>query len=192
MLTGSLAMNLYATPRMTRDIDLVIELKSGDVSRFVAAFEADYYVLPEALEAAVRSQGMFNVIHREGVVKVDCIVRRHDPHATEEFNRRKEVRIRDFQTVVISKEDLILAKLMWSRQSRSEMQARDIRALMESGYDSAMCYTRSGDWASSNGWKPVPMNDTSPEVEAFYLELLRRLTPEERFIRGALMVRRCP
>jgi hypothetical protein len=31
------------------------------------------------------------------------------------------------------------------------------------------------------------MNDTSPEVEAFYFSLLMKLTPEERFIRGALM-----
>ena len=31
------------------------------------------------------------------------------------------------------------------------------------------------------------MNDTPPEVEAFYRSLLMQLTPEERFIRGALM-----
>ena len=31
MLTGSIAMNYYATPRMTRDIDLVIELNNSKI-----------------------------------------------------------------------------------------------------------------------------------------------------------------
>lgn len=31
------------------------------------------------------------------------------------------------------------------------------------------------------------MNDTSAEVDAFYRSLLMKLTPEERFVRGALM-----
>ncbi|MFN8002097.1 MAG: hypothetical protein U0X75_13895 [Acidobacteriota bacterium] len=41
MLTGSVAMNHYAQPRMTRDIDLVIALKPGDAARIIALFEAD-------------------------------------------------------------------------------------------------------------------------------------------------------
>ena len=31
MLTGSIAMNYYATPRMTRDIDMVIELHNSKI-----------------------------------------------------------------------------------------------------------------------------------------------------------------
>lgn len=30
MLTGSMALNYYAQPRMTRDIDFVVELSGGD------------------------------------------------------------------------------------------------------------------------------------------------------------------
>ena len=30
MITGSLALNHYAQPRMTRDIDLVVDLTSGE------------------------------------------------------------------------------------------------------------------------------------------------------------------
>lgn len=32
MLTGSMAANFYATPRMTRDIDVVIELREAEVN----------------------------------------------------------------------------------------------------------------------------------------------------------------
>src|SRR5437763_7624761 len=38
MLTGSMAMNYYAQPRMTRDIDVVVAIKPNDVDRVVALF----------------------------------------------------------------------------------------------------------------------------------------------------------
>ena len=33
MLTGSMAMNYYAQPRMTRDIDVVVALRPADAAR---------------------------------------------------------------------------------------------------------------------------------------------------------------
>ncbi|HUE80538.1 MAG TPA: hypothetical protein VMM84_00405 [Pyrinomonadaceae bacterium] len=41
MLTGSLALNYYAQPRMTRDIDLVIALEEANTEGFVRLFETD-------------------------------------------------------------------------------------------------------------------------------------------------------
>jgi len=38
MVTGSIAVSYYAVPRMTRDIDLVVELSSGDADRFCDLF----------------------------------------------------------------------------------------------------------------------------------------------------------
>lgn len=38
MLTGSLAMTFYATPRMTRDIDLIIEIRENAADKLVALF----------------------------------------------------------------------------------------------------------------------------------------------------------
>ncbi len=35
MLTGSVAMNYYAQPRMTRDIDVVVALRPADAARVV-------------------------------------------------------------------------------------------------------------------------------------------------------------
>ena len=42
MLTGSMAMNYYAQPRMTRDIDVVIALGPEDVDRIGALFRQDH------------------------------------------------------------------------------------------------------------------------------------------------------
>jgi len=47
MITGSVAMAVYSVPRMTRDIDLVVELKPGDVDKIVDLFSEDCYIDPE-------------------------------------------------------------------------------------------------------------------------------------------------
>lgn len=47
MVSGSLAVNVYTTPRMTRDIDLVISLKGEDVPSFVSAFKDEFYCDPD-------------------------------------------------------------------------------------------------------------------------------------------------
>lgn len=75
MLTGSLAMNYYAQPRMTRDIDLVLELSVERAEVIVRLFAPDYYVSAAAVRDAIARESIFNLIHNESVIKVDCIVR---------------------------------------------------------------------------------------------------------------------
>ncbi len=135
MLTGSMAMNFYAEPRMTRDVDVVIEVQPRDASRILAAFAPDYYIDAESVARATRDEGLFNVIHREWVFKVDCIVRKDTPFRRQEFARRQAVKIGDSETWIVSKEDLILSKLRWGLESRSEYQARDIGNLLRTGCD---------------------------------------------------------
>jgi hypothetical protein len=53
MLTGSLAMNYYAQPRMTRDVDLVLSIGESDTSTIVDLFESDYYVDEVAVARAI-------------------------------------------------------------------------------------------------------------------------------------------
>jgi len=56
MLTGSMAMNYYAQPRMTRDIDVVVAISPDDVSRAVALFRPDYYVSEENIRESIDHQ----------------------------------------------------------------------------------------------------------------------------------------
>ncbi len=68
MLTGSLAMNYYVTPRMTRDIDVVLEVSPQDAARIVKLFEADYYVSNDAVVDAIATATSFNLIHRTAAI----------------------------------------------------------------------------------------------------------------------------
>lgn len=139
MVTGSMAVNFYAVPRMTRDIDLVIELSGRDVDQVAQMFQEDYYLDREMVRRAVRDQAMFNMIHNALVVKVDCVVRKETPYRREEFARRRAVSLDGQEVFIVSPEDLILSKLDWAKDSRSQMQLDDVRNLARSvqGLDTA-------------------------------------------------------
>jgi hypothetical protein len=114
MLTGSMAMNYYAQPRMTRDIDVVIAMGPKDVGRVAALFQPDYYVREENIRESVAHESIFNLI-------------------------QQKISIRDFSTFLASKEDLIISKLAWAKDSHSEVQLGDVRNLLDTGYDAAIC-----------------------------------------------------
>jgi len=59
-----------------------------------------------------------------------CLMRRQL-----EFERRRQIKIQDFTNWVVSKEDLIISKLYWARDSRSEIQLRDVKNLLATEYD---------------------------------------------------------
>jgi len=135
MLTGSMAMNYYAQPRMTRDIDVVIALAPSEIEAIIRLFSPEYYVSREAVQQSVAHESIFNVIHQESVIKVDCIVRKKSEYRQTEFARRQPVKILDFTTWIVSKEDLIISKLWWAKDSHSELQLRDVRNLLATGSD---------------------------------------------------------
>lgn len=139
MVTGSIAANFYAVPRMTRDIDIVIELSERDVDRVIQLFQEDYYLDRETVQRAVREQAMFNMIHNTLVVKVDCVVRKEMEYRREEFARRRVVSLDGQDVFIVSPEDLILSKLDWAKESRSPVQLADVRNLIRSvqGLDTA-------------------------------------------------------
>ncbi len=46
MITGSVASIIYGEPRLTHDIDLVIELNKDDAERFAEAFPIEEFYCP--------------------------------------------------------------------------------------------------------------------------------------------------
>jgi hypothetical protein len=137
MLTGSMAMNYYAQPRMTRDIDVVIAIEPEDVHRVAALFHPDYYVSEESIRESIVRESIFNLIHQDSVIKVDCIIRKRSEYRLVEFERRQRISILDFTTFIVSKEDLIISKLFWAKDSHSEIQLGDVKNLLATGYDAA-------------------------------------------------------
>lgn len=147
MVTGSIALSVYAEPRMTRDVDIVIELSASDVDRFVDLFEAEFHGDRDRIRDAVQRRTMFNLIHTKAIVKIDCVVRKDTPFRVEEFRRRRQVEVDGFPLTVVAPEDLVLSKLDWARESRSEVQRRDVRLLLGAQPDLDWVYLRR--WAAA-------------------------------------------
>lgn len=151
MLTGSMAMNYYAQPRMTRDIDLVVKLAPDQADLLISLFEAEYYIDRLAIVKAIAQRSVFNLIHNETIIKSDCIVLKDEQYRQEEFARRRRITLGDFQTWIVTREDLILSKLYWARNSRSELQFRDVKNLLNSDCDMTYLMSR----AENLGVKPL-------------------------------------
>ena len=129
-ISGSMAANYYSVPRMTRDIDIVVELKPAHLKLFVESFRNDFYVEEESIRDEVNRRGMFNLIHKEYAFKVDFIIRKETEFQDSCFKRRREVCLGDYDAWVISPEDLVIAKLLWAKDSLSDLQLRDVKNLL--------------------------------------------------------------
>jgi hypothetical protein len=149
MLTGSMAMMFYAVPRMTRDIDFVVECRSADVPRVLEVFAPDCYVSEEAVKEAVARPGMFNIIHVEWAIKADLVVRRASEYRDLEFSRRRMLAVGDLSVAVVSPEDLIISKLDWARDSASASQYQDVAQLLSTVPDLDLAYLER--WADALG-----------------------------------------
>jgi hypothetical protein len=64
-----------------------------------------------------------------------------------EFSRRRLVQLGHESIWIVTREDLILSKLVWSVASGSELQRRDVQSLLEGDCDAA--YLRR--WAENLG-----------------------------------------
>jgi predicted nucleotidyltransferase len=188
MITGSIAANFYAVPRMTRDIDIVVELSPEGIGKFILAFERDHYLEPETVREAVKNRGMFNLIHDRHIVKVDFVVRKDTPYRSREFARRKKISIDGQKVSVVAPEDLILSKLAWAKDSKSEVQLRDVQNLLQSVKKLGPALpgplgktVGSGIPISGN----QPMKDTSDAMERRYRDTLLKRSGAERLKMGA-------
>lgn len=147
MLTGSFAMTYYGQPRMTRDLDLVVAVAQDDVDAVVAVFSPEFYIDAEDVKGAVASQKLFNLMHYATGIKVDLIVRKSAEYRQVEFSRRQPVEIRGIRTWIVTREDLILSKLVWAKEADSELQRRDVRMLLDQTVD----WTYLDRWAARLG-----------------------------------------
>lgn len=136
MLVGSMALVHYAMPRATVDIDIVVEISPENIDKFIAEFETDYYIPINRVKQAARRKGMFNLLNNQTILKIDCIVLKDGEFDKNAFARRRKVDYAgEFDVWIISREDLILAKLNWAKNTKSERQLLDVASVIRNGFD---------------------------------------------------------
>ena len=74
-VTGSVAGSAYGEPRMTNDIDIVVDISPDDVDRVARAFPISAFYFPPVevvvVELRRAQRGHFNVIHHDTGFKAD-------------------------------------------------------------------------------------------------------------------------
>jgi hypothetical protein len=149
----------------------------------------DFYVDRDAVRAAIANRGAFNLIHQAYVIKVDCIVRKASEDRRTEFARQRRGSIEGHRLALVAPEDLIISKLDWMRETRSEVQLADVRNLLRSVPDLDRQYL--AHWTERLGSVPCvgrrSVTDTPPEVMQRYRAMLLARSPEERLKMGCSM-----
>lgn len=130
MMTGSMALAVYATPRMTRDIDIVLHVSEHQADKLIELFEEDCYIDDQAVRDAINRKGMFNIIHNESIIKIDCIILKADEYSQVAFANRRDVDVEGVMISLIAPEDLIVTKLIWAKKSGSDIQIRDVHQML--------------------------------------------------------------
>jgi hypothetical protein len=153
MLTGSFAAAYHGSPRATQDVDLVVAPEAAQIPALVKLLhERGYYVDEPAAREALRLESQFNAIDPETGWKVDFIIRKSRDFSQSEFDRRREAQLGGQRLVVVTAEDLILAKLEWARLGESERQVDDVAALLRARRGELdLAYIERWVWALSVG-----------------------------------------
>jgi hypothetical protein len=127
-LTGGIAASYYGEPRMTQDVDIVIQLDTDlDVSEFCQQFPERFPVDDTLVREALREGSLFQVVDQKTFFKVDLHIGELVPG---EMARSREVRLSPDLTVpLISKEGAILSKLHWIRLG-SHKSRRDVLMIL--------------------------------------------------------------
>jgi hypothetical protein len=134
MVTGATAAILYGGPRLTNDLDLVVELTLSQIARLSILFPEERFYCPPADVIAVEqgrsSRGHFNLIHHETGYKADIYLTGSDPFHAWGLGHRRELRLERRRIWVAPPEYVIVRKLEYHREGGSSKHLEDIRAML--------------------------------------------------------------
>ena len=133
MLVGSYASMVYGEVRLTRDIDILVDLTPKQVPAFAEAFRAneDFFLYEPAILTAVQQRTPFNIIHTSSGNKIDFMLPRTDAYGRDEFSRRHRAFITPaLEGYTARPENVILGKLWYYSLGESEKHLRDITGIL--------------------------------------------------------------
>jgi hypothetical protein len=137
LVGGSVASSHYGIPRLTRDVDLVAEVRLAHADAIAAALAEEFYVDADMIKDAVKRRASFNVLHLATMFKADVFIRKGDSWSHEEMERARteEIEVPDGKVAVrfASPEDTLLHKLVWYKLGNevSDRQWGDVLGLLQ-------------------------------------------------------------
>jgi len=128
-LTGGITSVAYGEPRMTQDVDVVVEnaAMARAIEPFIAAAaQADFLLDAETVRRAVEDKSMFQLFDMAEALKIDVYPRELVPG---ELDRSTLLEVFDgMQLPVASRPDAAASKLAWAAKG-SHKSRRDLRQI---------------------------------------------------------------
>jgi hypothetical protein len=139
MVTGAAASIVYGEPRLTNDIDVVIDFTPAEVEPFLNSFPLEQFYCPPSevilVEIARSQRGHFNLIHHETGFKADIYTVGRDKLNHWGLNNRKLINLEGDELWLAPAEYVILRKLEYYREGQSEKHLRDIAGILSISLD---------------------------------------------------------
>lgn len=133
-VTGSVAVAIYGEPRLTHDVDLVVVLDRHDAEQFANAFPLEEFYCPPVevirIEAARSFRGSFNLIHHDTGFKADIYLCGKDPLHAWALKHARSVDVEGDRLVIAPPEYVVIRKLEYFREGRSDKHLRDIASIL--------------------------------------------------------------
>lgn len=130
-LTGGVTSAAYGEPRMTQDIDLVIDPVGAkeQLDGLIEALNQSPFLFDESLlQRAVAEGGLFQLLDEEALLKLDVYPREMIPG---ELGRSSQVEVfAGKRYPIVSRVDAVVSKLMWVAKG-SHKSRRDCRILFQ-------------------------------------------------------------
>ncbi|MEI6209381.1 MAG: hypothetical protein WCP20_21590 [Desulfuromonadales bacterium] len=170
VVTGSVAVIVYGDPRMTHDIDLVVEVSRKQIPAIIDAFpEGEFYCPPAeviGVECARSTRGHFNIIHHVTGFKADIYPVGNDGMLAWAIRNPRMFNLGGIVIRVAPPEYVIAKKLEYFKEGRSPKHVGDIRGMLEASAD-CISFEKLNELIEKQGladvWLLVTTSDANKE-----------------------------
>ncbi len=134
LVTGSVASIVYGEPRLTNDIDLILNLFDNQVDALIEAFPSDLFYCPprEVIKVELRRslRGHINLIHHETGFKADIYFVENDEFITWAFKHRQIFTLFNSTISLAPPEYVIVKKLEFYKEGNAQKHLTDINGML--------------------------------------------------------------
>jgi hypothetical protein len=139
VVTGSIASIIYGNPRLTHDIDLVVNIEKAKAKTFLDCFEPTKFYIPPIeifqIERAREAHGHVNIIHLESGFKADIYFSGSSEFQLWALTNYLENDFYELKLRIAPIEYVIIQKMLFYKEAHMQKHIIDINGMLEESQD---------------------------------------------------------